>query len=75
MHKIAALSSFNGDVTHLSSLHVKKNMTYAKIPDGDKWRIGVMKDMLNILNSGCPSNGLTKTEATQLLEYVCTFLS
>ena len=40
LHKIADLSSFDGDITQLSSLHVKKNMTYAKIPDGDKWRIG-----------------------------------
>ena len=72
LHKIADLSSFNGDITQLSSQHVKKNMTYAKIPDGDKWRIGVVKDMLKILNKRCPSNGLTEAEATRILEYACT---
>ena len=72
LHRIADLTNFKEDITLLSSGHVKKHMVYANIPEKEKWRIGVVKNMLSVLNKQCPGNSLTDEEAAEILEYACT---
>ena len=57
---------------NLTPEYVKKHLAYARIPQDDRWRISLIKDMQEkILN---PKNDIeiTVDEAQDILEYACT---
>ena len=59
------------DLNTLTAKLVKKNVLYMRIPDCEKWRIGVIQDMQNILNGNGPNPDLTLDEAKCILDYAC----
>ena len=60
------------DLTTLTARLVKKKITYMKIPEQEKWRIGVIHDMRNILNGDIQQTNLTTDQAKCLLDFACT---
>ena len=54
----------------LSAYEVKKNVRYAEVQQCEKWRIGLVMKVKNILdNEVCL--GLNYSEANKILECVC----
>ena len=54
--KIAVLCGHSGDVSAINAKMVKEKLRYMVLPENETWRIGIIKDMMNILNSdsqGC----------------------
>jgi len=62
------------DITLLGPNTVKKCMPYAPIPDNERWRIGVLMNMCDVLyhETGNFSLGLTKEEALEILDCACS---
>ena len=60
----------SNDIDMLSAYQVKKNIRYAEVPQCEKWRIGFVMNVKNILdNEVCL--GLNYSEANKILECVC----
>ena len=71
--KVADLCNVKRDIGELSAGMVKKNVSYAKLPDEESWRIGVAMDMMSIINNNSRSNcGMTLSEARDILDFACT---
>ena len=60
------------DVSELSSLKpslVKQKMVYWPVPDSEKWRVGLAKELLDLQKDGI--QGFTKNEVKTLLDFAC----
>ena len=51
---------------------VLRNVKYAPTPENEIWRIGVVKNMLDIIGKNGSNVGLTDNEASQILEFACS---
>ena len=69
---IADLCNVKRELSELSAGLVKKNVLYAKVPDGESWRIGIAKDMMSFLNSNSKNlSYMTDSEAKDILDFAC----
>ena len=69
---IADLCNVKRELSELSAGLVKKNVMYAKVPDGESWRIGISKDMMSFLNSNSTNlSYMTDSEAKDILDFAC----
>ena len=59
-------------VEDIRSTTVLKNFKYALTPENEIWRIGVIKNMLDIISKSGSNVGLTDNEASQILEFACS---
>ena len=69
--KIADLCGQSSDVSTFNAKVVKKNLKYMALPEIEAWRAGVVKDMMDILNSDSQAMGIHVDEARIILEYAC----
>ena len=69
---IATLCNSNDKDSPVSAAMVKKKVKYEEIQESEEWRIGVLKDMLDIRDNNSLSCGLTNDDISEILEYVCT---
>ena len=69
--KIADLCGHSRDVTALNSKMVKKEIKYMVLPENEAWRVGIVKDMMHLLNSDSQVMGLSDAEARIILDYAC----
>ena len=60
------------DINGICAKDVKKNIRYAELPSCEEWRIGVVKDIRNELDSRTSNIGLSQAEAMEILEFACT---
>ena len=70
--KIASLCNTENDISVLSAPYFKNAVKYAQVPVNEAWRIGVIEDMKNFLNSGVEGEGLASIEASEILNFACT---
>ena len=59
------------DISQLSANIIKKNIQYAAIPEAEKWRIGVVKDMMNICESD-NYGAFSLDEALDFMQFACS---
>ena len=71
MRKIADLCNHKGEIEALNAKAVKSNVSYAQVPNDEKWRIGVVQNMQNVLSRKTYNYGLTTSEAKSILDHVC----
>ena len=62
----------NSKVEDTKSTTVLRNVKYAPTPENEIWRIGVVKNMLDIIGKNGSNVGLTDNEASQILEFACS---
>ena len=61
------------DISSLCASKVKQSIKYMQIPKDEEWRLGIIKDMMTILNNtDLADSGLSKDNASDLLEFACT---
>ena len=60
------------DIGSLSPSIVKKMCPYFSVPELEKWRIPIVKELLNIQEDLLALENITKEEISELLEYLCT---
>ena len=60
------------NLTTLTARIVKKKVMYMKIPEHEKWRLGIIQDRRNISNGDIQPCGLTIDQAKCLLDFACT---
>ena len=63
--------SFRGDVSAINAKMVKEKLRYMELPETEAWRIGIIKDMMNILNSDSQTMGISDDEARTILQFAC----
>ena len=69
--QLAKMLKKPNDIDLLYAYEVKKIIKYAELPQSEEWRIGLIRDMKNILNNEIYL-GLNHSEATRILEFGCT---
>ena len=69
LSKISELCDNLQGINFLTANEVKQKIKYARIPSTETWRIGVINDMLDAINS--PTTGLSYDEALVVLEHAC----
>ena len=70
--KIAELCDMETSPMDLNASIVKKRLKYASIPSEETWRIGIIKDMLDIMNYSTSTPGLTDHEVSEILTVACS---
>ena len=50
---------------------VKEKLRYMVLPETEAWRIGIIKDMMNIMNSDSQAMGISDDEACTILQFAC----
>ena len=50
---------------------VKEKLRYMELPETEAWRIGIIKDMMNIMNSDSQAMGISDDEARTILQFAC----
>ena len=61
----------DNDLTSLSSGLVKKHVTYCRAPKCEEWRLGVIRDMKDVLERNISSSGLDADNACEILNFAC----
>ena len=64
LHKITKLRKDKG-IKNLSPTVVKRELTYANIPDDETWRIGIIHDMQNMRQDDAYNTRLSANEIFQ----------
>ena len=67
--KIWKLCNHDGSIYNLCGNIVKKQVKYMQIPDDEVWRIGVIKDMKEILNDD-ERNGVISFRGMRPLQFL-----
>ena len=49
-----------------------ENIDYFRIPEQEKWRVGLIHEMLEIRSSEVQLEGFTVEETNEILEFACT---
>ena len=62
------MTNFHDNIADLTSSFVKKNLTYASIPEWERWRISVIKGMQDIL--GNRDNGMITKDINMNKKFV-----
>ena len=60
------------DISELNSNEVKSNLKYNLIPDGEKWRLSILQEVLQVRSGFSNIEGFEKREIEEILEFVCT---
>ena len=71
VQKTAVLANKENDISALNAKTVKKNIMYAAIPEAEKWRIGVIQDLMNVEDSTAYLD-LSHQETSDLMQFACT---
>ena len=69
LHKIKIRSGLE-TVEEISSVNCI--VTFRKIPDGEKWRIEMIKELICFRNNGLDINGFEYEEIESILTWICT---
>ena len=72
MRNIANLCGNNIAVDQLTVCIVKKKIRYAQVDQREEWRIGVLRDMMNMKCKDTSSCILSLDETDEILKYVCS---
>ena len=71
--RIAQESSSDFPVSKfISKTCVKRNLKYFPIPDGEVWRLPLLRDLMETRNDNTLLPGFTPSEVHEMLKYVCT---
>ena len=49
-----------------------EDFQYHNIPDEEKWRINMLRELVNVKENECTVPGLEENELNEILEYICT---
>ena len=60
------------DISELNSNEVKSNLNYNLIPDGEKLRLSILQEVLQVRSGFSNIEGFEKQEIEEILEFVCT---
>ena len=56
----------------ISKAGVKRNMKYFPIPDGEAWRLPLLRDLMMARNDNTTLQGFSPSEVDEMLKHVCT---
>ena len=56
----------------LTSMAVNKAMVYFPVPDDQQWRVDMINELLNVRGNLLSLNGITTTETTTMIDYLCS---
>ena len=59
------------NLEHLTSSKVKENVVYQSTPAEEQWRIGVVKELLQLRSNVLTLHGFTSEEVTEILDHIC----
>ena len=59
------------DITELKSSLVKQNLVYEPIPEGEKWRISILEEIIDCCEGKLEIQGFERTELDEILEFIC----
>ena len=61
------------DKTRIGDLRANlEDFQYHNIPDEEKWRINMLRELVNVKENECTVPGLEENELDEILEYICT---
>ena len=69
---IRRLCGIEDEVADIHPSLVKKNMRYMQVPEGEQWRVSLLKELLMIrsnVSEGLP--GFSSEEVQDLIDYLC----
>ena len=70
LRKISSLMN-KSDITELKSSLVKQNLVYEPIPEGEKWRISILEEIIDFHEEKLEIQGFERTELDEILEFIC----
>ena len=59
------------DITELKSSLVKQNLVYEPIPEGEKWRISILEEIIDFREGKLEIQGFEREELDEILEFIC----
>ena len=71
LKKISDLCEHSSSINDLTAKIVKQKVAYMPIPETEVWRLGVIKDMRQVLDNDSHYGVISHDEANAILEYVC----
>ena len=54
------------------STMVKRKMMYARVPDAESWRPGLLKELMEVRSSKSALPGFSQEEVEEMIKFVCT---
>ena len=61
------------DKTRIGDLRANlEDFQYHNIPDEEKWRINMLRELVYVKEKECTIPGLEENEIDEILEYICT---
>ena len=61
------------DKTRIGDLRANlEDFQYHIIPDEEKWRINMLRELVNVKENECTVPGFEENEIVEILEYICT---
>ena len=70
LRKISSLMN-KSDITELKSSLVKQNLVYEPIPEGEKWRISILEEIIDFREGKLEIQGFEREELDEILEFIC----
>ena len=71
LRRIANLYGEN-KIEDLSTVLIKNNVKYRKLPMNEEWRIPILEEMLFARENNITLEGLTRRDMNHIINYVCT---
>ena len=68
--KVANLCRHPRDIDAINAKMVKKKISYMELPENEAWRLGIIKDMMSVLNSDSQL-GISVDKACTVLDFAC----
>ena len=59
------------DVNKLSSKEVRNNVQYKLVPEEEKWRIPMLKELIEVKAGNWKIEGFSNEELTEIVEFIC----
>ena len=70
LRKISSLMN-KSDITELKSSLVKQNLVYEPIPEGEKWKILIVEEIIDFREGKLEIQGFEREELDEILEFIC----
>ena len=71
--KLRSIATWDQDliISLLRPTLVKKQVVYKVIPDSEKWRVAMCKELLSVQNGEMKIPGFSSDEESELLRHLC----
>ena len=60
------------NIRELESFEVKESLSYNPVPEDQQWRIGFLREMIDVRAGDLEVDGFSVKEISEIIENICT---